>query len=332
MTSKSAIRGYLKKNGFGVFSPKAVLFDMDGVLFNSMPLHAVSWHEAMQSFGLTMSEADAYKYEGMRGVETIQTLCREQWGRDISEQEAAEMYAEKSRLFASQPPAGRIPGAKELLQVVKNSGLKICVVTGSGQGTLLNKLIKEFDGLLDENLIVTSFDVKHGKPAPDPYLMGLQKCGVQPWEAIVVENAPLGIRASVAAKIFTIAVNTGPLPDSMLQESGANIVVSSMARLKGKWRIINNEYFFEKKKTKRDLQWETNYNNITDYVLTNKQRPSKHHLEDAQMHCWLKYNKKMMNAGRMPEYRIKKFNELLALIKKYRRVNSHTYLTYREDF
>lgn len=331
MTPKSAIIGYLKKNGFGTFSPKAVLFDMDGVLFNSMPLHAVSWHESMASFGLTMSEADAYKYEGMRGVETIQTLCREQWGREISEQEAGDMYAEKSRLFASQPPADKIADVEKVLQAVKDSGLKICVVTGSGQGTLLDKLCREFDGLLDEHLIVTSFDVSQGKPAPDPYLMGLRKCGVQPWEAVVVENAPLGVRSAVAAKVFTIAVNTGPLPDSMLLESGANLVMGNMAQLKRRWNFINRERHIEIKQYDREAQWETNYNNITNYVLTNKRRPSKHHSEDAQMHCWLKHNKKMMNAGRMPEHRIEKFNKLLALIKKYRRVNSNTYLTYRGE-
>ena len=55
---------------------------------------------------------------------------------------------------------------------------------------------------------------------------------LQPWEAIVVENAPLGIRAGVAARIFTIAVNTGPLPDQLLAESGANLIFKSMNELR----------------------------------------------------------------------------------------------------
>ena len=71
------IQNYLNKCGFEALCPKAVLFDMDGVLYNSMPNHAYSWHKSMESFGLKMSEADAYKYEGMRGVETIKLICRD---------------------------------------------------------------------------------------------------------------------------------------------------------------------------------------------------------------------------------------------------------------
>ena len=73
------IRQYLERHGFGQFSPKAVLFDMDGVIYDSMPNHAVSWHDAMKDFGLDMPYEGAYQYEGMRGVETIKTLARAQW-------------------------------------------------------------------------------------------------------------------------------------------------------------------------------------------------------------------------------------------------------------
>lgn len=330
-TSKSAISQYLHKNGFGTFSPKAVLFDMDGVLFDSMPAHAVSWHKAMESFGIAMSEADAYKYEGMRGVETIRTLCREQWGRDISEQEAQEMYAVKSRIFAGRQPAGTITGVRRLMQMIKKCGVKICVVTGSGQSTLLDKLLREFDGLLSKDLIVTSFDVGHGKPAPDPYLMGLSKCGVQPWEAVVVENAPLGIQAAVAAKIFTVAVNTGPLPDEMLSESGADLVLHDMAALARRWNTLKKGLCGIGEKIGKNEQWERMYAMITDYVVTNKRRPSKHRTEDKKMHNWLKYNKKVLNAGKMKEERVDKFDRLLALIKKYRRLNNDTYLSYKGE-
>ena len=61
--------------------------------------------------------------------------------------------------------------------------------------------------------------------------IGMQKCGVEPWETMVVENAPLGVRAAVAARCFTIAVNTGPLPDEMLQKEGANLTFPRMTLL-----------------------------------------------------------------------------------------------------
>ena len=61
--------------------------------------------------------------------------------------------------------------------------------------------------------------------------MGLQKAGVAANEAIVIENAPIGVEAGVAAGIFTIAVNTGPLPDQVLVDRGANLLFPDMATL-----------------------------------------------------------------------------------------------------
>ena len=237
-----AIEQYLERHGFGQFSPKAVLFDMDGVIYDSMSNHSVSWHDSMAHFGLSMPYEGAYQYEGMRGVETIKVLAREQWQRELSDDEAKEMYAYKAELFARQcqlTPAQIMPGIKTLMQQIKEDGLKICVVTGSAQHALLDKLLIDFEGLLTEELIVTAFDVRHGKPNPEPYLIGMRKCGVEPWQAIVVENAPLGVRAAVAARCFTIAVNTGLLPDSKLLEEGANMLFPRMTALSDQWKTLS---------------------------------------------------------------------------------------------
>lgn len=228
------IKKFLEKHGFGQFSPKAVLFDMDGVIYDSMSNHAVTWHESMADFGLDMPYEGAYQYEGMRGVETVQVLAQQQWGHRIDETEALRMYRHKADCFAERVkshPAPIMPGIKELMEQIKADGRKICVVTGSGQHALLDKLLDDFDGLLQEELIVTAYDVVHGKPHPEPYLKGMEKCGVQPWETIVVENAPLGVRAAVAARCFTIAVNTGPLPDEMLLKEGADLIYPRMLSL-----------------------------------------------------------------------------------------------------
>lgn len=210
---------------------KAVLFDMDGVLYNSMPNHAVSWHSTMAEYGLRMSEADAYRYEGMRGVETIKLVAREQWGRELSDEEAAAMYARKSAAFAACPPAGIMPGVKDVQRRLAAAGKRIVVVTGSGQHTLLDKLVEDFRGLVRPDLIVSSFDVRHGKPDPEPYIMGLRKAGVEAGEAVVIENAPLGVRSAVAAGIYTIGVNSGLLPDEALRSEGASEVYSNMFEL-----------------------------------------------------------------------------------------------------
>ena len=231
-----SIINYQLKHGFEAWCPKAVLFDMDGVLYDSMPNHAVAWQRSMEVFGIKMTAHDAYATEGARGVDTIRMMVMQQHGRSIDEPEAQRMYDEKTRLFHQMKEAPVMPGVKELMAQIHAQGLRIGVVTGSGQRPLINRLLKDFGEYLTEDRIVTAYDVKRGKPNPDPYLMGLQKAGgLQPWEAIVVENAPLGVQAGVAARIFTIAVNTGPLPASALSEAGADLVFPSMPQLSSNW-------------------------------------------------------------------------------------------------
>lgn len=236
------INGYLEKRGFGRLCPKAVMFDMDGVLYDSMPNHAVSWHKSMLSYGLDMRPEEAYTYEGMRGVETIKLLARRQWGRELTDEEAAEMYAAKTREFSACPAAGKMAGVEELMRKVKAAGMQIVVVTGSGQRSLLGKLEQEFPGLVRADKIVTSFDVSHGKPDPEPYLCGMGKAGIEPWEGLVVENAPLGVRAGVAAGVFTVAVNTGPLPDKALADEGADLIFPSMTAFSDAWDELLEDF------------------------------------------------------------------------------------------
>lgn len=131
-----------------------------------------------------------------------------------------------------------MPGAADVLKQARTSGLQTLVVTGSGQHSLLNKLNHTYPGCFTREKMVTAFDVKYGKPHPEPYLMGLQKAGVKANEAFVIENAPMGIKAAVAAGIFTIAVNTGPLPDSVLLDEGANLLYSDMKSLADDWKNI----------------------------------------------------------------------------------------------
>ena len=234
-----SVAQYIKKHGFEALRPKAVLFDMDGVLYDSMPWHVEAWHDSMAHYGITMTRDDAYETEGARGVDTIRMMVKRQQLRDISEQEAQQMYELKSKLFHEKGEAPLMPGIMELMQQMHESGLQIGVVTGSGQRPLIARLLKDFGEWLSEDHITTAYDVKRGKPNPDPYLMGLEKAGhLQPCEALVVENAPLGVRAGVAARIFTIAVNTGPLPNQRLTAEGANLVFDRMTELSKEWSAL----------------------------------------------------------------------------------------------
>ncbi|MBO5679040.1 MAG: HAD-IA family hydrolase [Bacteroidaceae bacterium] len=217
---------------------RAVLFDMDGVLYNSMPSHAKAWHRAMAHFGYDLPEQEAYMHEGRTGASTINIVSLRQRGVEESEERIQEIYRVKSEFFNEYPPAEPMSGALELLRKLQIQGLKILIVTGSGQASLLDRLNHHFPGIFCRELMVTAFDVKRGKPDPEPYLMGLQKGGLHADECVVVENAPLGVRAAKAAGIFTIAVNTGPLPNEALTDEGADILLPSMQALCDAWNML----------------------------------------------------------------------------------------------
>ncbi|MBO4802768.1 MAG: HAD-IA family hydrolase [Bacteroidaceae bacterium] len=233
----------LKERGSGGESFRAVFFDMDGVLFDSMPGHAFAWAKVMTEYGLPMKEVDAFVNEGRTGIGTISIFTQRYWGRDATEEEARELYRRKTIVFneymASRGgEAPEIPGAGAVLNKVRACGMKRVLVTGSAQQSLLTRLEQHYPGHFTADLMVTGDDVRYGKPNPEPYLMALKKAGVTANEALVVENAPLGVRAAVAAGIPTIAVNTGPLPNHLLMDEGATWLFPSMQTLADVWDIL----------------------------------------------------------------------------------------------
>ena len=214
---KQEIERYLSKTQHKTLNIKAAFFDMDGVLFNSMPYHAEAWKRTMNAHNIPFELHDAYICEGRTGASVINEMFLKHRGRMATEDEIQLMYKEKSDCFNSISKIERIPDILPLLETLKADGVDIYIVTGSGQESLLDRLNKWFPGIFSKEKMVTAFDVKKGKPDPEPYLIALAKSGVQPNEAFVVENAPLGVRSSVAAGLFTFAVNTGILTTEELE-------------------------------------------------------------------------------------------------------------------
>ena len=147
---------------------KVVLFDMDGVLYDSMPNHGVAWQRAMKEFGIHFTLEDAYATEEARGVDTIRRYAKVQLGKGLTEAEAQRMYDVKARYFHEMPEAKIFDGVTDLMQKIRRSGLKIGIVTGSAQRPLIERLSRDFGEFVSHDQITTAFDGKRGKPAPDP--------------------------------------------------------------------------------------------------------------------------------------------------------------------
>ena len=187
---------------------RAFLFDMDGVLYDSMPHHAKAWMYALAQEGVKFDEYNVYLREGMTGSSTVEEVFRTQLNKEATEEDCQRIYKRKSDFFVSLGSAREMPDVDKVLATVRNAELHFC-----------------------KERMVTAFDVKKGKPDPEPYLMALKKGNLTANQAIVVENAPMGVRSAKAAGLLTIAVNTGILKDEELTKEGADLIYSSMKDL-----------------------------------------------------------------------------------------------------
>lgn len=223
-----AVARYLKRTGQTKFEPRAALIDMDGTLYDSMPSHARAWHRMTREIGLPTTEQEFFLYEGMTGEETINMLFERHFHREATQQERVELYARKTGYFNEMPTVSVIDGAARMLAEFKRRGIERVLVTGSGQRSTLDRLDREFPGVFAHDLRVTSRDVALCKPHPQPYLKAMEKAGVQPYQSIVVENAPMGVESGARSGALTVAVCTGPVPAQAMWDAGADAVFPSM--------------------------------------------------------------------------------------------------------
>ncbi|MCF8361252.1 MAG: HAD-IA family hydrolase [Prolixibacteraceae bacterium] len=223
------------------FNLKAFFFDMDGVLFNSMPLHADAWLKTFSDYGLILPEHEPYMNEGSTAVYTIDKMYRKYQNRTVSTAIVEQIKQDKHTYMASLPKPGIIEKMPEFVDFTAANNLDRWVVTGSAQHNLIDRINTEFNGNFDRGKMVTAHDVKIGKPDPEPYLMALKKSGYKTNEAIVIENAPLGVESAKAAGLFTIAINTGPLKPEELKNAGADIVLDDSPALYNMREVIINK-------------------------------------------------------------------------------------------
>ena len=207
---------------------RAALIDMDGVLYDSMPHHAKAWHQMFSELGIDTDPDEFYLYEGMTGGDTISLIIRRECNREATEEERSGLYARKAELFVASGDKRPMPGADRMLETLMERGVERVLVTGSAQSSLLNSLDKDYPGAFPKGKRVTALDVTKGKPNPEPYLKGAEKTGADASEIIVIENAPLGVRAGKAAGFFTVAVTTGPIPREEFEKENADMIFGSM--------------------------------------------------------------------------------------------------------
>lgn len=208
---------------------RAVLFDMDGVITDTMPIHLKAWQEAFKPYGVTVDKMDVYLREGMQSKRMAQSIAGDKQ-KNLSQEDLAKIVSEKALLFDREASTGAraFDGVSVTLRMLRNNGIKTALVTGSRSESAKQVLRKVGLGEMFD-VIITGDDTENGKPSPDPYLAGIQKLAVDRLNCVVVENAPLGIKSARAAGVDYVLAVTTSLDASYLKD--ADDVMNSLSEL-----------------------------------------------------------------------------------------------------
>lgn len=201
----------------------ACIFDMDGVLADSMRQHHAAYVQVLEPLGVEVPRLEVFRREGMNSRNVIREILAEH-GIPLGDGEAARLGERKQAVFRAmgRPPLHR--GAERCVGALKAAGMRLAVVTGSSRENvthILGPLAAQFDATVADG------DYRNQKPDPEPYLTAAVKLRVQPERCAVVENAPLGIRSAVAAGMLCIALPT-TMPVEALREAGAHAIAGSL--------------------------------------------------------------------------------------------------------
>lgn len=196
---------------------QAVCFDLDGVLLDSMPLHALAWQKAGRPFGLRIAKRFIYAHEGEQGAKTARLIFAE---KSNSPPAAAVEQLLRAKEEQFRKFAARIKTHAELIRLLawlKNRDIPMALVTGTSWGevrrVVSKKVLSRFEA------VITGDRIKQGKPHPQPYQTAFRLLGIKPSQAIVIENAPYGIRSARRAKAGLVLAFASSLPKSCLHEA-----------------------------------------------------------------------------------------------------------------
>lgn len=207
--------------------PRAVIFDMDGVIIDSMPYHFLAWYEALRPHGVRVTCFDVYSKEGERWDKTLQELLTRS-GIKPTKKLLKNIFEARQRIFRKYFRRFVFKGVREFLACLKENGHLLGLVTGTPHWEIKRILPRDIHRLFD--CVVSGDSVKKGKPHPDPYLKAAALLRLKPSECLVIENAPYGIESAKAAHMRCVAVATS-LPKEYLTK--ADFVVSDLSEISG---------------------------------------------------------------------------------------------------
>ena len=186
---------------------KGLIFDLDGVLVDSMPTHYKAWKIAFdETTSLQVDERSIYLLEGMRGEDLVEEIFKKYSYTDLSK--TKDVLLRKDQIFRSMMNVKPYDKVNEILRQLK-------CTKGIVSGSAKQDVVSIIDRCLQNdviNIVLTGDDIAEGKPNPEGFKLFLQRARLNPSDVLVIENAPLGVQASNNAAINPVVVlNNSPL-------------------------------------------------------------------------------------------------------------------------
>lgn len=199
------------------FKISTIIFDMDGVITDTMPYHFLAWKSVLAAEGINVSHQDIYQREGQKGIDSVREIFNQK-GKLYTDDTGQKILQKKEALFKKIFKSKFIPGSRPFIKKSRRSGFSLALVTGTSRA----EAQKLMPCVLWNCFTVTicGCDVHNGKPHPEPYLKVLQQLNIKPAQAIVLENSPLGIQSAKAAGIRCLALETS-LAKEFLKQADA---------------------------------------------------------------------------------------------------------------
>lgn len=211
---------------------KAILFDLDGVIVDSLHYHYLAWDQMFQKYGSNVTEESVLLTEGMNSFEIL-PLMLQQTGVDLPVEEHNKFIEAKRSLFREIAKLSYYPNAFETIAELRKRGYMTALVTACARKNMEKSVDLEKQKLFD--FIISGDDVERAKPSPDPYLTAQKTLGVDVSECVVIENAPLGVESAKNAGMICIAVES-TLGREYLQK--ADFIVNEIQEIVGFFPIL----------------------------------------------------------------------------------------------
>lgn len=204
---------------------KAIIFDMDGVILNSMPMHIHIWKNIFEKRGIKFNLKEFEKYNGTSTKEIAQRIIREHNLKEVyhnivkEKRESERKFQDKIIFFKDTLSS---------LKKLRKQGYKLALAT-SAMPPMVKYVKKRFHFNLYFDAITSSVEVKHSKPSPDIFILAAKKIGIKNSECAVVEDSLNGIIAAKKAGMSAVAITNTFKKKVFIKK--ADLIINSLTEL-----------------------------------------------------------------------------------------------------